>query len=271
MPEMWTGRVLRTARSGVTLRDRRMGDYIEANGLKTYFERKGSGESLLLLHGGVGTVGSQAGLAKELARRFEVIVPERRWHGRTACVGDKLTYEVMAEDTIAFMDAVGMKSSHLVGHSDGANVAALVAIQRPDLARKLVMIGGNFNTDFLSEEVRRRMRGMTPEEARRAFPDTVDRYYAVTPDADARFPRLLKMLGEMHAADWRIHPSDLLRITIPTLIVSGDRDIIPLSHTLEMFNLVPNAQLWVIPGTGHDSPGSQPELVGSTITRFLTS
>jgi len=248
-----------------------MGEYIMANGVRTYFERRGSGETLLLLHGGVGTVESLSGLTEGLARWFEVVVPERRWHGRTACVGTELTYEVMAEDTIAFMDNLGVNRSHLVGHSDGANVAALVAIRRPDLARTVVMIGGNFSTDYLSNEVRESQRGLTPEDARRAFPEVMDLYFAVTPDAEMRFPVLLRMLGEMHASDWSIPRSELNRMDTRTLIVSGDRDIIPLSHTLEMYKSIRNAELWVIPGTGHDSPRTQPELVSSAIKRFVMS
>ena len=86
-----------------------------------------------------------SGLRALLTPHFRVYLPERRAHGRTPDVPGPLTYDLMAQDTIAFMEAVGLDSAHLVGWSDGAMVGLLVAMRRPDLVRRLVMIGQHLN------------------------------------------------------------------------------------------------------------------------------
>src|SRR5262249_15667391 len=97
-----------------------------------------------------------------LAEGFRVIVPDRRGHGRTADVEGPISYAVMADDTIAFMDALGTGPAHVVGWSDGGDVGLLVAIKRPDLVRRLVTIGSNFSADGLTREAAESFKPDTP-------------------------------------------------------------------------------------------------------------
>jgi pimeloyl-ACP methyl ester carboxylesterase len=90
-----------------------------------------------------------------------VIVPDRRGHGQTPDVEGPISYDLMADDTIAFMDTLGTGPGHLVGWSDGGNVGVLVAIKRPDLVRKLVVMGANFSAE-----------GLMPEAAEAFRPDS---------------------------------------------------------------------------------------------------
>lgn len=121
------------------------GTYVDVNGLNTYYEVHGRGEPLILMHGGFCTVETFAKMLPGLAEHYRVFVPERRGHGRTPDVDGPYTYQAMAADTTGFMQALGIESAHLVGYSDGANTALIVAMERPDLVRKLVSIGGNFH------------------------------------------------------------------------------------------------------------------------------
>ena len=91
------------------------------------------------------TRGGSSRISAPLAERFHVYTPERRGHGHTPDVDGPITYQLMADDTIAFLDAVVGGPADLVGHSDGAFVAMLVAMQRPDLVNRLVMISGGFD------------------------------------------------------------------------------------------------------------------------------
>src|SRR5262249_22095921 len=116
------------------------GQYIDANNVHTYYEVTGRGEPLVLLHGGMCTIDTFAGLAAELAPSYRVHLPERRGHGRTADVPGPITYDNMAVDTIAFIDALGIGPVHLVGWSDGAVVGLKVALTRPDLVKSLAFI-----------------------------------------------------------------------------------------------------------------------------------
>ncbi len=83
--------------------------YVDAGGLRTYYEVEGTGDPLVLLHGGLTTIETFGGLTPTLAQHYRVYLPERRGHGRTPDVEGPITYEIMAQDTIAFMAAVGLR------------------------------------------------------------------------------------------------------------------------------------------------------------------
>src|SRR5919204_5356080 len=119
-----------------------MGQYVEAGGVRTWYDEHGTGDPLVLLHGGAVDSRFFEHNLPALAERFHVYTPERRGHGHTPDVEGPITYELMAQDTIAFLDTVVRGPSHLVGHSDGAVVAMLAAMHRPDLVRRLVLISG---------------------------------------------------------------------------------------------------------------------------------
>src|SRR4051794_33250491 len=142
----------------------RGGKYVDAGGVHTYYEVAGAGEPLVLLHGGFCTVETFGAQTPALAGQYRVYVPERRGHGRTPDVEGPITYENMAQDTIAFMEALGISSAHLVGWSDGAIVGLLVALHRPDLVRKLVLIGQAVNHEGATPEVNRLMANFTQQD-----------------------------------------------------------------------------------------------------------
>ena len=244
-----------------------MGDRITANGVDTYYERAGSGEPLLLLHGLFSSSADMAMHAAKLAERFDVLSPDRRAHGRTPDVAGPITYEIMADDTIAFMDALGIESAHVVGYSDGGIIGLHMAIQHPNRMRKLVAISANVSLDGLTEEAQSFFL-QTPAEAAPAA--LVDPYAAASPDGAEHFPevwrKLQTMLGEMPP----ITPEMLVRIASPTLVMCADDDMIRLDQTIEIFRSIPGAQLCVVPGTSHLMPFEKPELMLNIVETFLT-
>jgi pimeloyl-ACP methyl ester carboxylesterase len=90
-------------------------DHVDANGVHTYYEEHGSGEPLLLRHGGLSSADDIGMQTSALAEHYRVVLPERRAHSRTPDVDGPITYELMADDTIAFMEALGTGPAHLVG------------------------------------------------------------------------------------------------------------------------------------------------------------
>ena len=116
------------------------GAYVDVDGVHTYYEAQGSGAPVILLHGGLCTAETWDAQTPVLAERYRVYVPERHGHGRTPDVDGPITYETMADHTIGFMEALGIESAHLVGWSDGALVALLIALRRPGLVDKLVLL-----------------------------------------------------------------------------------------------------------------------------------
>jgi pimeloyl-ACP methyl ester carboxylesterase len=156
--------------------------YADAGGVHTWYDEHGAGDPLVLLHGGFSDASEFGANIPALAARFRVLTPERRGHGHTADVAGPITYQLMADDTAAFLDTLGIGRAHLVGHSDGANVALLVALARPDLVAKMVLISGNFHHDGL-------ITGLDLSELA-ANTYLTDAYAQVSPDGRDHFPVL---------------------------------------------------------------------------------
>jgi len=249
----------------------KMGRDVMAGNVRMYYEEHGEGEPLLLMHGGACTIEIFSGLTPELANRFRVILPERRGHGRTADVEGPISYDLMAQDTIAFMEAASIISAHLVGYSDGANVGMLVAMSRPDLVKKFVSISGNFDVNGLTKEGLAFLQSATAEtfEHHPTLAKLVEMYKQTTPDGPEHFPIVFEKLKRMMLEEPKIPPQNLSRITAPTLVISGDRDMITLEHTIELFRAIPKAQLCIVPSSSHGLVLEKPGLVAQAILDFL--
>ena len=242
------------------------GRHIVANGVNTYYEVHGDGEALLLLHGGTDTVECFREQTPALAKQFKVILPERRGHGRTADVEGPITYELMARDTAAFMEALGIPAAHLVGWSDGAIVGMLVAMSRPDMVKKLVSIGGNFHFRGLTERFEAYVRAATAETY---FPPAVEMYKRISPDGPEHWAVVWEKIKRLWLTEPQFAPQEFARIVAPTLVMAGQNDIMTLEHTIELFRALPDGQLCVLPGASHFLLHEKPELVNRLITDFL--
>jgi predicted esterase len=106
--------------------------YVDADGVHTWYAEHGSGLPLLLLHGALTDASEFGATIPALAQHFRVVTPEQRGHGHTADVDGPISYDITAQDTIAFIEMLGLGPAHLIGHSDGANVALLVTLARRD-------------------------------------------------------------------------------------------------------------------------------------------
>ena len=242
------------------------GSYVDAGGVSTYYESHGEGEPLLLLHGGLCTIETFFGQTPELAKRFRVILPERRGHGRTADVDGDITYDAMAADTIAFMEALAIESAHLVGYSDGAIVGMLVAMRRPELVRKLVSISGNFDCDGLTDEGRAFLETAQPDTF---IPMLAEQYKKTSPDGPEHWPVVFEKIRRMALNEPKISPAELGSIKAPTLVMAADRDLMTLEHTLALFQAIPNAQLCIVPGATHALLFEKPAAVNAAVLAFL--
>lgn len=252
-------RTTRTERTG--------GTYVDAGGVRTYYEVHGSGDPLVLLHGGFCTVETFDGLTPLLAGTYSVHIPERRGHGRTADVEGPLTYTAMAVDTIAYLDAVGLSGAHLVGWSDGAVVALLVALQRPDLVGRLVLIGQPVNPDGLPAAMRAMMtHGLNKEMLPQML---VDLYAATSPDGPQHFDVVATKLFALYKVEPDMALAELAAVGAPTLVMIGDDDLCTVAHAEAVRRAIPVAQLAVVPGATHALPMERPDLTGALVLGFL--
>jgi pimeloyl-ACP methyl ester carboxylesterase len=239
--------------------------YIDLGDVHTYYEIVGTGEPLVLLHGGMCTIDTFSGLASELAPSFRVHLPERRGHGRTADVPGPITYENMAADTVSFIEALGIGPVHLVGWSDGAVVGLLVALTRPDLVRSLVAIGNALTLEGLPAEMRPMLEHMSVDMLP---PFLRDLYAAVSPDGPEHFNVVWEKLAATIKALPYIDMSELEHLAVPVLVVAGDHDMVTVEHAEAMRRTIPDAQLAIIPGT-HALPMEKPALVASLTLDFI--
>jgi pimeloyl-ACP methyl ester carboxylesterase len=241
-----------------------MASYVQLGAVKTWYDEHGAGPPLVLLHGGLADARWFAPNLRALAEHFHLYTPERRGHGHTPDVEGPITYQLMTDDTIAFLEAVVGQPADLVGHSDGAFVAMLVAMQRPELVRRLVMISGGFN------------------KAGEAAPDAewdVDQlaefigpaYGEVSPDGIDHFKVVATKIGEMAAVEPNLQASELAKVTQRSLVMFSDDDLVTLAHAVEMYDALPNAELAIVPGTSHFLTQEKPELVNKLVVDFLTT
>ncbi|WP_371606724.1 alpha/beta hydrolase [Streptomyces sp. NBC_01213] len=244
-----------------------MGDYVDLPGVRTWFESEGSGEPLVLLHGGFCTNDTWGAQRADLASAYQVLLPERRAHGHTPDVAGPLSYQDMADDMVAFVEKVVGGPAHLVGWSDGGVVALLMAIARPDLVRRVVAIGANFRPSSECFVEPAMLDAMTPEGPDLAF--FREMYEAVSPDGPSHWPVVAARMIDM----WRTQPTltteDLTRVAAPLLFMVGDDDMMTLEHTTALYRAVPGAQLAVVPGASHLVPLEKPDLVDRLILDHL--
>jgi pimeloyl-ACP methyl ester carboxylesterase len=237
-----------------------MADYVDVNGVRMWYDDRGDGDPLVLLHGGLTDSRDFSGNLDALASRFRLLVPERRGHGHTADVAGPITVEVMAQDIIALLDKIVGGRVRLVGYSAGAIVALWVAVRRPDLVDRLVVISAAFHTD-----------GMILRPTADAPPPAplVAAYAEVSPDGADHFPVVIAKIARASHEEPGLSPTELSLVTCPTLVMAADDDIVTLEHTLALYRGMRDAQLAIIPGTSHLLLHEKPQLCIRLVTDFL--
>jgi pimeloyl-ACP methyl ester carboxylesterase len=195
-----------------------------------------------------------------LAEFFRCYTPEQRAHGRTPDTEAPASYELMAGDTIAFIEQVIGQPVYLMGCSDGAVVALMVARRRPDLVRRLVFGTGVFHRDGWEKGV---LDGEPPEFLRESYGE-------LSPDGIGHYGVVVAKLAAMHAHEPALAEVDLRQIGVRTLIMVADDDEVRFEHAVAMYRNMPDAELAVVPGTSHGLLVEKPAVCNLLITEFLT-
>lgn len=234
----------------------------ELPGISMWYDERGQGDPCVLLHPGGAGVDSRAlaPTVDALSQVFRAYTPEQRAHGRTPDVDGPVSYELMAQDTIMFIEGVISQPVYLLGVSDGAVVALMVARRRPDLVRRLVFAAGVFHHDGWEEGV---LDGEPPEFLKQS-------YGQISPDGIGHYDVVVAKLAAMHAREPRLTRTDLHQITPRTLVIVGDDDQVRLEHAIEMYRHLPDAELAVVPGTSHGLLAEKPGLCNLIIAEFMT-
>ncbi|MBO0797244.1 MAG: alpha/beta hydrolase [Blastocatellia bacterium] len=248
------------------------GNYAEVNGLKIYYEvhgPQGADHSLVLLHGGFGYAESWAPVLPALAKSRRVIAIELEGHGHTRDLDRPLSFQQMTEDTAALLRQLKIKEADIFGYSMGGVVALGIAIRHPDLVRKLAILGSSsFATkDAFEPETYQQVQSIPDDFAPAVLKEPYDR---MAPDP-TRWPMFVKKVKILVAGFKGYPDAEVKTIKAKTLIMQGDRDAVRPEKAVELFRLIPNSQLAILPGSDHFVLLNNPDRVISVLLPFLDS
>ena len=255
--------------------------YASVNCLNLYYEIHGAGEPLILLHGGVGAIEMFGEVLPSLAQNRQVVSVDLQAHGRTADIDRPLSFELMAEDIAALTKHLGVEDADVMGYSLGGGVALRIAIQHPEVVRKLVLVSTPFKRDGWYPEILAGMGQMGPQVAEQMKQTPMYQLYASIAPKPEDWPVLLTKLGELLRQDYD-WSNEVAAIKAPTLIVVGDADSVRTAHAVAFFELlgggkvdagwdgsgISNARLAILPSMTHYNIFSSPTLA-AVVASFL--
>ncbi len=254
------------------------GRYADVNGLRLYFEVHGTGEPLVLLHGGVAGLAMLGTVRPALAATRQVIAVELQGHGRTADVDRPLRYETMADDIAALLAHLGVEWADVMGYSLGGGVALQTAIRHPDRVRTLVVLSTVYARTGWYQEVLADFDRMGPETAAGMEYSPLAQIYP-----DVSWPALFAKIGDLQRQDYD-WSRQIAALSLPMLLVFADADAVRTEHIMAFYALLgggqqdagldgslrPVAQLAILPGRTHYDLIADPALA-PLITPFLES
>ena len=217
------------------------GRFYDINGFKMYTEVYGSGPPLLMIHGNNGDMSAFAKNIPYFATHYQVILADSRSQGRSLDPDHPLTFERMADDYAALLDAMNIPSAYVIGWSDGGINALLLAIRHPEKVKRLASTGANLwpGADAFKA-------GLW-DDFKKEYQAGLHKQYATAKEKNDRKLFLLDW-QEPHMTLAQLHT-----IQAPSLIICGDHDLISIAHTVLIYQNIPHANLWVVPDSGHDT------------------
>jgi pimeloyl-ACP methyl ester carboxylesterase len=232
--------------------------YIEINGAKIYYQSYGDEQQrppIVLIHGS--TIDSHTdwdSIAPELARYYKVFAPDCRGHGRSSNPNMSYSFKELAEDVAAFVHAMGYERAHIIGHSNGGNVALVTLVEHPDIVQTCTPQAANaYVTRYLIE---REPKVFDPDRVAREAPGWMNEMINLHGKVNGKdyWRELLWMTMKEIISEPNYSPADLARVDRPTLVIMGAEDSVnaPDEHAQYIANNIPNAELWIPEKTGHN-------------------
>ncbi len=219
-----------------------------------YYIEKGTGFPLILLHGNGEDCGYFVHQMEPFAKHFRVIAIDTRGHGQTPRGEASFSIRQFAEDLLDFMNLHQIEKAHILGFSDGGNIAMVFALMHPERVEKLILNGANLNASGVKRKVQ------IPIE----IGYRIAKLFATKSPA-AR--KNAEMLGLM-VNDPNVKAEELSCIQNPTLVIAGEKDMIKDSHTRLIAKSIPEAMLSIIPGN-HFIANKNPDTFNEVVLRFL--
>lgn len=258
---------------GVTRGPRFATRFVAANGLRVGLDVGGSGPPLVLLHGASST-GREDIRAQvpALARSFTCHLPDARGHATTAWdPGAGLRLADLATDLVALLDALSLRTVHLVGFSMGGATALATAVALPERVRSLVLVGTATEREPRTSVVRHLADVERIERQDPAWAAALARRHDPA-QGEGAWRRLMPAIADFVATQEPPSPAELRRVAMPALVVVGDRDpIVPVGQAWALARQLPDARLFVVPGCPHEVPSKRPGLFLEGLLGFYRS
>jgi len=222
--------------------------------IEHHFTQKGQGTPLILLHGNGENCDYFQGQMDAFSREYHVYALDTRGHGKTPRGTAPFTIRQFADDLLAFMDAQGIAKAHLLGFSDGGNIAMIFAMKYPERVDRLILDGANLDT----------------KGVKRSVQFSIELGYRMAKHFAKKSPEARKnaeMMGLM-VHDPNVRPEELAAIRAKTLVIAGTRDMIREAHTRLIACSIPDARLVFVKGD-HFIANKCPEAFNRAVLEFL--
>jgi pimeloyl-ACP methyl ester carboxylesterase len=237
--------------------------YVENDGARIWYAAYGSGPPVILLHGGLGHSGNWGYQVPALFRSgYRAVVIDSRGHGRSTRDARPFTYELMGSDVSAVMDALQLRKAGLVGWSDGACTALVLASKAPTRVAGVFFFACNMDPSGTKEFVFTPIIGRCFNRHKQDYTQL-----SATPD---QFDAFSDAVGLMQKTQPNYSVNDLAQISVPVTIVQSEHDeFIKREHAEYLARSIPNAEFIELPGVSHFAPLQRPEQFNSAMLAFL--
>jgi pimeloyl-ACP methyl ester carboxylesterase len=238
--------------------------YVDHDGARIWYATYGAGSPVILLHGGLGHSGNWGYQVPMLVGSgHRAVLIDSRGHGRSTRDLRPFTYELMASDVLAVMDALQLERTAIVGWSDGACTALILARQAPARVSRVFFFGCNMDPsgtkDIEPGPVLSRCFGRHSKDYGEL---------SATPD---QFKEFAAAVGQMQKTEPNYSARDLADIHVPVTIVQSEHDeFIKPDHAEYLTRSIPGAELVFLPGVSHFAPLQRPEQFNTAMSAFLS-
>jgi pimeloyl-ACP methyl ester carboxylesterase len=232
-------------------------------GARLWYASYGDGPAVILLHGGLGNAGNWGHQIQPLRDAgYRVVVIDTRGHGRSTRDDQPFTYHLLADDVLAVMDSLSIQTAHLVGWSDGACTALILADQHPDRVAGVFFFACNMDPS-----------GALPFVPTPVIDNCFARHkadYAALSTTPDNFDAFVEAVGTMQRTEPNYSAAELAAIHVPVTVAQGVGDeFIHPEHAAYLAATIPGAQLLTLEGVTHFAPLQRPALFNTALLAFL--